>query len=123
MYAVVQIGSTIFRSECLTTRSVVCAMAAGAAAARTAAAQATKVSWRMRKYIDFSWSGNIDDAMRRDDAARTRTIVAPMHGGNSRAAGDTIRLGDRSVSSAARGIRWPRPRQGRDLRESAARRS
>ena len=32
MYAVVQIGSTIFRSECLTTRSVVCADAGAASA-------------------------------------------------------------------------------------------
>src|SRR5947208_2664459 len=47
MYAVVQMGSTIFRSECLTTRSVVCATT-GAARAR---AQQARTRWRKRENI------------------------------------------------------------------------
>jgi len=42
MYAVVQIGSTIFRSECMTTLRIVCAAAGLARLARTTAASRRK---------------------------------------------------------------------------------
>jgi hypothetical protein len=53
MYAVVQIGSMIFRSECITTRSVFCAAAgAGSAAASATTASATMAMKRRQPLID-----------------------------------------------------------------------
>ncbi|OGL13061.1 MAG: hypothetical protein A3I17_04500 [Candidatus Rokubacteria bacterium RIFCSPLOWO2_02_FULL_72_37] len=59
MYAVVQIGSTIFRSECMTTFRVVSASAGGAGAATmpNAVMSASAIASRRTELIDASCEG------------------------------------------------------------------
>src|SRR5258705_13210635 len=80
MYAVVQIGSTIFKSECLTTRNVVCA--------NTGAASATAATTRARKRYERRGSMKISNGATpkaqdgTPDPDEPRTIMAAYPGGN-----------------------------------------
>src|SRR5574341_747103 len=75
MYAVVQIGSMILRSECITTRSVVWASAAGAGVP-TRARMATRASPATRRYVmvSSSWSGDNHAARDRGEEVEVRVI-------------------------------------------------